>query len=82
MPPSRCSKQIGEPAEIANACLLLASDEASCIPGEILAVSGASGRRCNWPFGASACAIPAVPRRLADPAGRIEAEPGVASTWF
>lgn len=33
-------KRIGEPADIANACLFLASDEASYITGEILAVSG------------------------------------------
>ena len=33
-------KRIGEPADIANACLFLASDEASFITGEILAVSG------------------------------------------
>jgi NAD(P)-dependent dehydrogenase (short-subunit alcohol dehydrogenase family) len=33
-------KRLGEPADIANACLFLASDEASYITGEILAVSG------------------------------------------
>lgn len=33
-------KRIGEPADIANACLFLASNEASYITGEILAVSG------------------------------------------
>jgi NAD(P)-dependent dehydrogenase (short-subunit alcohol dehydrogenase family) len=33
-------KRIGEPVDIANACLFLASDEASYITGEILAVSG------------------------------------------
>lgn len=33
-------KRLGEPADIANACLFLASDEASFITGEILAVSG------------------------------------------
>jgi 3-oxoacyl-[acyl-carrier protein] reductase len=33
-------KRLGEPADVANACLFLASDEASYITGEILAVSG------------------------------------------
>ena len=33
-------KRLGEPVDIANACLFLASDEASYITGEILAVSG------------------------------------------
>lgn len=33
-------KRLGEPADIANACLFLASEEASYITGEILAVSG------------------------------------------
>ena len=33
-------KRLGEPADIANACLFLASDDASYITGEILAVSG------------------------------------------
>lgn len=33
-------KRLGEPIDIANACLFLASDEASYITGEILAVSG------------------------------------------
>lgn len=33
-------KRIGEPLDIANACLFLVSDEASYITGEILAVSG------------------------------------------
>lgn len=33
-------KRLGEPADIANACLFLASDESSYITGEILAVSG------------------------------------------
>lgn len=33
-------KRLGEPQDIANACLFLASDEASYITGEILAVSG------------------------------------------
>jgi NAD(P)-dependent dehydrogenase (short-subunit alcohol dehydrogenase family) len=33
-------KRLGEPADIANSCLFLASDEASYITGEILAVSG------------------------------------------
>jgi NAD(P)-dependent dehydrogenase (short-subunit alcohol dehydrogenase family) len=33
-------KRLGEPADIANACLFLASDEASFITGAILPVSG------------------------------------------
>lgn len=33
-------KRLGEPLDVANACLFLASDEASYITGEILAVSG------------------------------------------
>lgn len=33
-------KRLGEPADITNACLFLASDEASYITGQILAVSG------------------------------------------
>jgi len=33
-------KRLGEPADIANACLFLASEESSYITGEILAVSG------------------------------------------
>jgi 3-oxoacyl-[acyl-carrier protein] reductase len=33
-------KRLGEPADVANACLFLASEEASYITGEILAVSG------------------------------------------
>jgi 3-oxoacyl-[acyl-carrier protein] reductase len=33
-------KRLGEPTDIANACLFLVSDEASYITGEILAVSG------------------------------------------
>ena len=33
-------KRLGEPADIANVCLFLASDESSYITGEILAVSG------------------------------------------
>ncbi len=33
-------QRLGEPADVANACLFLASEEASYITGEILAVSG------------------------------------------